>query len=258
MNNCSRKIALKVNPRFASWEYVKDSATSTKMLKTWSATYAAGMSFVGVMLSLLSVGKPYKFIKVTCSATTYIDVVTLYLFSSDSALGDGEMEDIYDFLVKNGLLYSKLYNRTNGTFLAASNYSYEVEAVSNKNCYGKRMYWTRSYDGCIENLLTGMVIARHTDLAIHIPIIYLGEVIALDDDQQNICLEHPNPEDEWQKWKINTKTGVILNRVTKTPLSSFSNGAPCLESNYLGRDCFQFIKPKESYTKFLSANYCSV
>jgi len=159
--------------------------------------------------------------------------------SSDSALGDDEMEDIYDFLVKNGLLYSKLYNRTNGTFLAASNYSYEVEAVSNKNCYGKRMYWTRSYDGCIENLLT-------------------GEVIALDDDQQNICLEHPNPEDEWQKWKINTKTGVILNRVTKTPLSSFSNGAPCLESNYLGRDCFQFIKPKESYTKFLSANYCSV
>ena len=43
INICFRKIALKVIPRFAFWEYVEDSATSTKMLKTWSATCAAGM-----------------------------------------------------------------------------------------------------------------------------------------------------------------------------------------------------------------------
>ena len=84
-------------------------------------------------------------------------------------MGESEQEDAYNFLVKNGILYTKLHNQTNGTFLAASNCDNEVEAVSNTHYYGDRMYWTRSYDGCIENLLTGMVIARHTDLAIQNP-----------------------------------------------------------------------------------------
>ena len=94
---------------------------------------------------------------------------------------------------------------------------------------------------------------RYHFIAVHIQYIptYLGEVIALDGDEQNIYLEDPDPEDKWQKWKVNTKTGVILNRATKTPLSSFSSGAPCVVSDYSGHDCFQFINSKDSYTKFL-------
>ena len=75
-------------------------------------------------------------------------------------MGNAEKEDAYDFLVKNGIIYSKLYNQSNGTFLAASNYGNDVEAVSNHSYNGKRMYWTRSYDGCIENLKTGMIMVR--------------------------------------------------------------------------------------------------
>ena len=39
---CFRKIALKANPRFIFWEYVGDSASSTKMLKIWSVICATG------------------------------------------------------------------------------------------------------------------------------------------------------------------------------------------------------------------------
>ena len=85
---------------------------------------------------------------------------------------------------------------------------------------------------------------------IHLSIV--GEVIALDDDEQSIYLEDSDPEDKWQKWKVNKKTGVILNRATKTPLSSFSNEVPCVASDYTGNDCFEFIDAKVSYNKFLS------
>ena len=84
-------------------------------------------------------------------------------------MGDAEKENAYDFLVENGILYSKLHNQTNDTFLAASSYGNEVEAVSNPNYNNRRMYWTRSHDGCIENLRTGKFMVRRGNFtALHI------------------------------------------------------------------------------------------
>ena len=73
-------------------------------------------------------------------------------------MNDAEKSDAFDFLVENGILYSKLRNETNDTFLAASSYGNDVDAVSNPNYNNRRMYWTRSHDGCIENLRTGDII----------------------------------------------------------------------------------------------------
>ena len=152
--------------------------------------------------------------------------------NQDSSMDNDEKNDVYDFLVKNGILYTKLYNASNGTFLAASSYGNEVVATQyNDNL--RAMYWTRSYNGCIENLAT-------------------GQVIALDEDEENIYLEDHKREDLWQKWKINIRTGVILNRATKEPLSSFSYGIPCVTEDYSDRDHFAFREPVCSYGKFLS------
>ena len=70
-------------------------------------------------------------------------------------MGNAERKNAYDFLVENGILYSKLYNQTNDTYLVASDWGNEVEAVTNTDYYGGQMYWTRSHDGCIENLESG-------------------------------------------------------------------------------------------------------
>ena len=80
----------------------------------------------------------------------------------------------------------------------------------------------------------------------------IGQVIALDiRDEQRLYLEDADPEDKWQKWKVNTKTGVILNRATKTPLSSSSNGDPIVDSYYHGHDCFYFADARDTYREFL-------
>ena len=169
-------------------------------------------------------------------------------------MGDAEKSDAFDFLVENGILYSKLRNETNDTFLAASSYGNDVDAVSNPNYNNRRMYWTRSHDGCIENLRTGdiILVTRCNFIAMSISIFSLGQVIALDGDGESLYLEDPDPNDKWQKWKVNKNTGVILNRATRTPLSSYSNDVPYVASNYTGHDCFEFTDAKYSYSKFLS------
>ena len=119
------------------------------------------------MVSLIGVEKKPSWVVdtyVASCATTTIESFYggRFLFSSDFSMGDAEKENAYDFLVENGILYSKLHNQTNDTFLAASSYGNEVEAVSNPNYNNRRMYWTRSHDGCIENLRTGKFIHSET------------------------------------------------------------------------------------------------
>ena len=101
-----------------------------------------------------------------CHTWARFKEISFQHLSSDHSMGDAEKSDAFDFLVENGILYSKLRNETNDTFLAASSYGNDIDAVSNPNYNNRRMYWTRSHDGCIENLRTGdLILVRQCNFA---------------------------------------------------------------------------------------------
>ena len=192
--------------------------------KTWHGDYSS--AWVPPDCGMVDSGLEENFIK----STDQIKVVGTLGYWDWGFEPAYNQVDLDDFLESKGLRYSKLYNRTEGVYLYAANGT--VRTTKDKYRTSDCFFWTRSWDGCIENKQTGMVLDFY--------------------DDRLSAFRHDG--DRSQKWKLN-KNGALVNKETNRPINYY----PGDQSFAMGRwdgsyDRFEF---RDALTDYETSDYAS-